>query len=65
MECRIENIKREKQYLEEFQNHYVLVSADKANNNVIVVCKMLYLESFNAQRGQLLEQNYTEHHGDI
>ena len=28
-----------KKYLEEFQKHFVLVPADKASNNVLVVCK--------------------------
>ena len=32
------------QYLQEFQRKFVLVPADKAANNVIVVCKKYYLE---------------------
>ena len=32
------------QYLHELQSKHVLVPADKAANNVIVVCKKYYLE---------------------
>ena len=31
-------------YLKEFQNHFVLVPADKAKNNVLIVCKQYYLD---------------------
>ena len=31
-------------FLREFQKHYVLVPADKASNNIIVVCKKYYVE---------------------
>ena len=62
---------REKQhleYLEEFQKRYVLVSADKAKNNVIVVCKKYYLDvvlrEFQCTEGSG-PRTYTEHHGDI
>ena len=33
-----------KKYLEYFQKHFVLVPADKASNNVLVVCKKYYLD---------------------
>jgi predicted RNA-binding protein associated with RNAse of E/G family len=33
-----------KNYLEYFQKHFVLVPADKANNNILVVCKNYYLD---------------------
>ena len=35
---------RHLKYLDDFQEQYVLVPADKASNNVIVVCKKYYLE---------------------
>ena len=31
-------------FLRELQKHYVLVPADKASNNIIVVCKKYYVE---------------------
>ena len=31
-------------YLKEFQKHFVLVPADKAKNNVLIVCKQYYLD---------------------
>ena len=30
------------QYLKDFQDRYVLVPADKAGNNVIIICKKYY-----------------------
>ena len=33
-----------KQYLEDFQKRFVLVPADKASNNILVVCKKYYLD---------------------
>ena len=32
------------EYLKEFQEHFVLVPANKAKNNVLVVCKQYYLD---------------------
>ena len=32
------------EYLDEFHQKYVLVPADKAGNNIIVVCKKYYVE---------------------
>ena len=32
------------QYLREFQEHYVLVPAEKAGNNVLIVCRNHYLD---------------------
>ena len=32
------------EYLDEFHQRYVLVPADKAGNNIIVVCKKCYVE---------------------
>ena len=60
--------KRHLEYLENFQKRYVLVSADKAKNNVIVVCKKYYLDvvlsEFHCTEGSG-PRTYTEHHGDI
>ena len=36
--------KRQREFLEDLQKEYVLVPADKAANNIIVVCKKYYLE---------------------
>ena len=33
-----------KNYLEDFQKHFVLVPADKASNNILIVCKKYYLD---------------------
>ena len=33
-----------KEYLEDFQKRFVLVTADKASNNVLIVCKKHYLD---------------------
>ena len=33
-----------KEYLEDFQKCFVLVPADKASNNVLIVCKKYYLD---------------------
>ena len=35
---------RENVHQEEFQEHFVLVPANKAKNNVLVVCKQYYLD---------------------
>ena len=44
-----------KNYLEDFQKHFVLVPADKASNNVLIVCKKHYLDvvlkELNTQNG--------------
>ena len=36
--------KKCKEYLEDFQKRFVLVPADKASNNVLIVCKKYYLD---------------------
>ena len=48
-----------KNYIENFQKHFVLVPADKASNNVLIVCKKHYLDvvlkELNIQNGTSLQ----------
>ena len=42
--CKVLTNNKHLEYLEAFQQHFVLVPADKAANNIIVVCKKYYYE---------------------
>ena len=39
----LSDLECKKKYLEDFHKHFVLVLADKASNNILVVCKKLLL----------------------
>ena len=41
---RKEEVLWNQKHLKQFQQHYVLVPADKACSNIIVVCKKYYIE---------------------
>lgn len=45
--CRKKHVlsdKKCKDYMEEFQKHFVLVPADKASKNILIVCNKYYLD---------------------
>ena len=55
-------------YLKEFQKHFVLVPADKAKNNVLIVCKQYYLDVVTREFcnvDSIGPRTYNEYNGNV